>query len=143
MSDSLWLHGLYSARLLDPWNSPGRNTAVCNLSFLQGIFPTQGSNPGILHCRQILYHLSHQGRPRIMEWEACPFSKRASWPRNWTRVSWQVDSLLAEYLYLHIYLLFYVFTWHNIFYVFIIFDFLFLSFYHSWLFIFYTHLHYF
>ena len=134
MSDSLRLHGLYSARLLGPWNSPGRNTAVGSLSFLQGILPTQESNPGILHCRQILYHLSQQGRPRILEWEACPFSKGASWPRNPTRVSWQVDSLLAEYLYLPIYLLFmylhgiiyFIYLYYLIFYFFpfIIFDYL-------------------
>ena len=51
-------HGLYS-----PWNSPGRNTGVGSLSFLQGIFLTQELNLGLLHCRQILYQLSHQGRP--------------------------------------------------------------------------------
>jgi len=50
-------HGLYS-----PWNSPG-NTGVGSLSSLQGIFPTQGSNPGLLHCRWILYQLSYQGSP--------------------------------------------------------------------------------
>ena len=50
------VHGLYS-----PWNSPGQNTGRGSPSFLQGIFPTQGSNPGILHCRQILYQLSHKG----------------------------------------------------------------------------------
>ena len=54
--DSLWPHGLYN-----PWNPPGQNTRVGSLSLLQGIFPTQGSNPGLLHCRQILYQLSHQG----------------------------------------------------------------------------------
>ena len=69
MSDSLRPHGLYS-----PWNSPGRNTGVGSLSLLQGIFPTQGSNPGLLHCRQILYQLSHKGSPRILEWVAYPFS---------------------------------------------------------------------
>ena len=58
VSNSLWPHGLYI-----PWNSPGQNTGVGSLSLLQGIFPTQGSNPGLLHCRQILYHLSHQGSP--------------------------------------------------------------------------------
>ena len=58
MSDSLRPHGLYI-----PWNSPGQNTGVGSLSFLQGIFPTQGSNPGLSHCRQILYQLSHQGSP--------------------------------------------------------------------------------
>ena len=49
MFNSLQLHGLYS-----PWNSPGQNIGVGNLSLLQGIFPTQGSHPGLLHCRQIL-----------------------------------------------------------------------------------------
>ena len=44
-------------------NSPGQNTRVGSLSLLQGIFPMQGSNPGLLHCRQILYQLSHQGSP--------------------------------------------------------------------------------
>ena len=44
-----------------PWDSPGQNTGVGSLSLLQGIFPTQGSNPGLPHCRQILYQLSHQG----------------------------------------------------------------------------------
>ena len=44
-----------------PWNSPGQNTEVGSLSLLQGIFPTQGSNPGLPNCRQILYQLSHQG----------------------------------------------------------------------------------
>ena len=47
---------------------PGKNTGVDYHSLLQGIFPTQGSNPGLLHCRGILYHLSHQGSPRILEW---------------------------------------------------------------------------
>ena len=82
VSDSLWPHGLYS-----PWNSLGQNTGVGSLSLLQGIFPTQGSNPGLLHCRQILYQLSHKGSPRILEWVAHPFSIRFSRPRNWTGVS--------------------------------------------------------
>ena len=46
-----------------PWNSPGQNTGVNSLSLLQGVFPTQESNPGLPHCRQILYQLSHQGSP--------------------------------------------------------------------------------
>ena len=49
---------------VSPWNAPGQNTGVGSLSILQGIFPTQGLNPDLLHCRQILYHLSHQGSPR-------------------------------------------------------------------------------
>ena len=46
-------------RLLCPWDSPGRNTRVGCYALLQGIFPTWGSNPGLLHCRWILYRLSH------------------------------------------------------------------------------------
>ena len=49
--------------LSGPWNSPGQNTGVGIRFLLQGIFPTQGSNPGLLNCRQILYQLSHQGSP--------------------------------------------------------------------------------
>ena len=76
------------AYLLDgSWNSPGQNTGVGSLSLLQEIFPTQESYPGLPHCRQILYQLSHQGRPRILEWVAYPFSSRSSGPRNQTKVS--------------------------------------------------------
>ena len=63
MSNSLWPHGLYS-----PWNSPGQNTGMDSLSLLQGIFPTRGLNPGLVHCRWILYQLSHKRSPRIVEW---------------------------------------------------------------------------
>ena len=49
--------------LLCPLESPGKNTGVCCHFLLQEIFPTQGSNLGVLHCRQILYHLSHLGSP--------------------------------------------------------------------------------
>ena len=70
VSDSLRPHGLYSQ-----WNSPGQNTGVGSLPLLQGIFPTQGSNPGLLHCRPILYQLRHKGSPRILEWVAFPFSR--------------------------------------------------------------------
>ena len=60
LSDSLRPHGLYS-----PWNSSGQNAGVGSLSLLQGIFPTQGSNPGLPHCRWILYQLSHKGSPKV------------------------------------------------------------------------------
>ena len=63
VSDSLQPHGLQPARFPCPWNPPGKNTGVGCHFFLQGMFLTQGSNPGLLHCRQILYCLSHQGRP--------------------------------------------------------------------------------
>ena len=45
-------------------DSPDKNTRMGCHSLLQGIFPTQGLNPGLRHCRQILYHLSHQGNPK-------------------------------------------------------------------------------
>ena len=90
VSDSLQPHGLYS-----PWNSPGQNTGVGNLSLLQGIFPTQGLNPGLPHCKWILYHLSHKGSPRILEWVVYPFSSRSSWCRNWAGVSYIVGGFFT------------------------------------------------
>ena len=68
MSNSLQPHRLYS-----PWNSPGQDTGVGSLSLLQGIFPTQGLNPGLLHCRQILYQLSYQ---------VCFISAAGNWGRG-------------------------------------------------------------
>ena len=82
VSNSLRPHGLYSA-----WNSPGQNTGVGSLSLLQRIFPAQGLNPGLPHCRQIIYQLSHKGSPRILEWVAYPFFSRSFQPRNQTGVS--------------------------------------------------------
>ena len=67
--------------------SPGKNTGVGCHVFLQGIFPTQGSNPGLPHCRRFLYRLSHQGSPWVLEWVAHPFSRGSSQPRNRTEVS--------------------------------------------------------
>ena len=66
MSDFLWPCGQYPARLLCPWDFPDENTGVGSHSLLQGIFPTQESNLGPLHCRQILYCLSCQGSPLIL-----------------------------------------------------------------------------
>ena len=80
-SNSLQRHALYS-----PWNSPGQNTGVGSLSLLQGICPNQGLNPGFPYYRQILYQLSHQGSPRILEWVTYPFSSGSSQPRNRTGV---------------------------------------------------------
>ena len=61
MLDSLRPQGLKPTRLLCPWDFPGKDTEVgCHFLF-QGIFPTQGSNPSLLHCRQILYRLSYKG----------------------------------------------------------------------------------
>ena len=82
VSNSLRPHGLHS-----PWNSPGQNTGVGSLSLLQGIFPTQGLNPGLPNCRRILYQLSYKGSPGILEWVAYLFSSGSSGPRNQTGVS--------------------------------------------------------
>ena len=76
MSDSLQPHGLYS-----PWISLGQNTGVGSLSLLQGIFPTQGSNPGLPHCRRILYQLSHKESPNILEWVTFPSPEDLPNPR--------------------------------------------------------------
>ena len=65
--------GLYSL-----WNFPGQNTGVGSLSLLQGIFPTQGSNPGLSHGRWILDQLRQKGSPRILEWVVYPFSSGSS-----------------------------------------------------------------
>ena len=63
VSDSLLPRGPQPSRPLCPWDSPGKNTGVGCHALLQGIFPTQGSNPGLPHPRWILYQLSHQGNP--------------------------------------------------------------------------------
>ena len=77
----------YCCILCDPMDSSGQSTEVGSLSLLQEIFPTQGLNPGLTHYRRILYQLSHQGSPGILEWVAYPFSSRSSQPRNQTKVS--------------------------------------------------------
>ena len=105
------VHGILQARILEwvafpfsrgssqprDWTQGGfllaepqgklKNTGVGSRSLLRGIFPTQGLNQVLLHCRQILYQLSHKGSPRILEGVTHPFSSRSSWPRNQTRVS--------------------------------------------------------
>ena len=91
MSDSLQSHGLCS-----PWNSPGQNTRVGSLSFLQGIFPTRRSKPCLPHCRQILYQLSHKGNPRILEWVGYPFSRNPGPGIKPGSPVLQVDSLPTE-----------------------------------------------
>ena len=80
MSNFLQPYGLQPARLLCPCNSPGKNIGVGSHSLLQGIFATQGSNLGLLHCRQILYWLSHQESPMF------PMNRLRSciWGRTYT-----------------------------------------------------------
>ena len=65
VSDSLQLHGVQPTRVFCLWDFPDKNTGVGCHFLLQGIFLTQGSNRSLLHCRQTLYHLSHQGSPAI------------------------------------------------------------------------------
>ena len=78
-------------------DSPGKNTGVGCHALLQGVFPTQGLNLGLPHCRRILYHLSHQGSPRIPEWVAYLFSRGSSDPGiKLGSPALQVDSLPAE-----------------------------------------------
>ena len=88
--------GILQARKLEWFSMP----------FFQGIFPTQGPNPGLPYCRWILYHLSHQGSSWILKWVANPFSRGSSLPRNWTRISciagifftsWATREALSKY----------------------------------------------
>ena len=65
-SNSLWPHGLQPTRHLCSWDSPGKKTGVGCYSLHQSIFPTQGLNPGLLSCRQLLYCLS----PADINWKA-------------------------------------------------------------------------
>ena len=92
------VHGILQARILE----------LGSLSLLQGISPTQGSNP---HYRRILYQLSHKESPRILEWVTYPFFSGSSPPRNWTKVSciaggfftnWAVLSVLEQYSRCHL-----------------------------------------
>ena len=83
--------------------------------FLQRIFPTQGSNPGLPHYRWILYCLSHQGSPRILEWVAYLFSRGSSRPRDWTGVSCIAGGFFTNWVdtrEAHRPQLFYVLFWH-------------------------------
>ena len=92
VSNSLQPHGLYS-----PWNFPGQNTGVGSLSLLQGIFPTQRSNPDLPHCRWILNQLSYKGSPRRLEWVAYLYSRGSSRPTNWTRVFCTVGGFFTNW----------------------------------------------
>ena len=82
-----------------PWNSPGQNTGGGSLSLLQGIFPTQGSNPGPPHCRQILYQPSYQAAPtklwQSMFWGGVQFLKALvslAWILPWKERNWKQES---------------------------------------------------
>ena len=96
-SDSLWPRGLYSW-----WNSPGQNTGVGSCSLLQAIFPTQELDPGLPHCRKILYQLSHQGSP--FSWVQFSHSVMSNSATPWTAArqaslfitnSWSLPELMS------------------------------------------------
>ena len=95
--------------LCDPWDcsppgssvhedSLGKNTGLGCHALLQEIFPTQGSNSGLLHCRQILQRLSHQESPRILEWVAYSFHRGSSQARNQTGVSCIADRFFTSWV---------------------------------------------
>ena len=86
VSDSLQPHRLQPARLLCPWDSPGKHTGVGCHSLLQGIFPTQGSKPGLPLCRWILYQLSHQGSP-----PPCPLTQMTLMLSRVQQFKWEPD----------------------------------------------------
>ena len=78
VSDSLQPHGLYT-----PWNSPGENAGVGSFSVLQGIFPTQGLNPGLPHCRKILYQLSYKGPRQCVKKQRRYFANKAPYSQGY------------------------------------------------------------
>ena len=89
MSEFLQPHELYS-----PWNSPGQNTGVGSLFLLQGIFPTQGLNPGLLHCREMLYQLSH--REAQAYWTGWPIPSPGDLPNPGVKL--ESPGLQADFL---------------------------------------------
>ena len=90
VSDSLRSHGPWPARLLHPWDSPGKSTGVGCHFLLQGIFPTHGLNLGLPDCRQMLYHLSHQGSQSTSEYmqsicRVYHVKCQTGWSTNWNQ----------------------------------------------------------
>ena len=94
MSDSLQSHGLQLTRVLCPWNSPGKNTEVGCHSILQGLFPSQGSNLDLLHCRKILYHLSQQVVCYCFLKNQLSFSPES----HWRGVHWTSSSISSSWI---------------------------------------------
>ena len=96
MSDSLWPRGLYS-----PWNSPGQNTEWVALPFSRGSSQPRDPNPGLLHCRQILYQLSHEGSPRT-DSSVAELCLTICDPMDWSTPSFPVHQQLPELAQTHI-----------------------------------------
>ena len=112
MPDSLRSHGLQPTRLLCPWDFPDKDTRVDCCFLLQGIFPTQGSNLGLLHCRQILYELSSfilkNAIPVSSEsepaWCCLPILCKSSWSATSWRPPLRFLQLFIRYFLASIYL---------------------------------------
>ena len=92
-------------------DSPDQNTKAGCHALLQGIFPAQGSNPGLLLCRWTLYHLRHQESPRTLESVAYPFSRGSSQPKDQAGfsciagrffISWAIREAQFSYTYIHV-----------------------------------------
>ena len=101
LCDSLQPHGLQPTRLLCPWDSPGKNTGVDSHALLQGIFPNQRSNPGLLHCKRILYQLSYHRSPGDMAHQINKYLKKKE-----RRAKQSIDirvHFLKRYHYTYIY----------------------------------------
>ena len=96
MSDSLRPHGLYS-----PWNSPGQNTEWVALPFSRGSSQPRDPNPGLLHCRQILYQLSHKGSPRT-DSSVAELCLTICDPMDWSTPGFPVHQQLPELAQTHI-----------------------------------------
>ena len=98
MSSSLWSKDGRPSGSSVHGDLPGKNPGVGCHALLQEIFPNQGSNPGLPYCRRVLYHLSYQGSPRILEWVAIP--SPGDPPNQGIKLgspALQVDSLPAEW----------------------------------------------
>ena len=93
VSDSVRPHELWPARLLCPWGFSRKES----WTGLPCPPPVDFPNPGLLHYRRILYHLSYQGSPRILEWVAYPLSRRTSQSRNRTGVSCSAGCLFTSW----------------------------------------------
>ena len=89
---------------------------VGSCCLLQGIFPTPGSNSCLLRCKLVLYQLSHQGSPRMLEWAAHPFSTRSSQPRNWTGVNCTVGRFFTNWTMTYLFIFLMAIFWWTQFY---------------------------
>ena len=97
MSSSVRPYRPELTRPLCLWDSPGKNTGVGCHFLLQGIFLTRGSNPGLLHCRRILYQLRYQGSTRILEWVVISFSTASSPTPGFEPVSLAYPALTGRF----------------------------------------------